>query len=96
MDAARYTAAAVEAATGVRPEIFAFGWMVRENWFTLSLSLYVCRIVCVWLSLFSLYVCRIVCVCVCVGGGGCRANDDFRAHEQLWIWLMYAGLLPSE
>ena len=27
MDAARYTAAAVEAATGTRPEIFAFGWM---------------------------------------------------------------------
>jgi hyaluronoglucosaminidase len=26
MDAARYTAAAVEAATGVKPEIFAFGW----------------------------------------------------------------------
>jgi hypothetical protein len=30
MDAARYTAAAVEAATGVRPEIFAFGWMDCE------------------------------------------------------------------
>ena len=27
MDAARYTAAAVETATGTRPEIFAFGWM---------------------------------------------------------------------
>jgi hypothetical protein len=27
MDAARYTAAAVETVTGVRPEIFAFGWM---------------------------------------------------------------------
>ena len=36
MDAARYTAAAVEAATGVRPDIFAFGWMVSEDWWLIT------------------------------------------------------------